>query len=269
MQPTDTQQTIIDRFVAACQADERMLAATLYGSYATNAADAYSDLDLALITSDESYGGFIEAREAFVRWLGEPLLLEDFGHPNILLVIFSDGTEVELAFGRESDFNHMFSGAYRALLDKKRILADAVFAEPKPQQVEQIETLRRLIYWFWHDLSHFIAAMGRGQLWWAYGQLDELRLMCVNLAHMRHNFFSGWSGYDKLEQALAVEGLSSLQATFPPMEESAMLKAALVMLEFYREVAPSLAQTHAIPYPVDLERIMAKRLNTLCDACLS
>src|SRR2546427_11631970 len=173
-------QVVIIRFIAVCQADERIVAATLYGSYARGAADAYSCLDLGLLTIDEAYEDFCAGREAFIRLLGEPLFLEDFDLPNMVFFIFPDGTEVELSLGRESQFNHNHDGPYRVLLDKKNILAGAVFPRHQPTQTEQGETLRRLVYWFWHDLSHFIAALGRGQLWWAYGQLEELRRYCVN-----------------------------------------------------------------------------------------
>src|SRR5262249_5596381 len=44
MQPHNY-QAVMNRFVAACQADERVVAATLYGSYARDEADAYSNLD--------------------------------------------------------------------------------------------------------------------------------------------------------------------------------------------------------------------------------
>jgi hypothetical protein len=33
--------------------------------------------------------------------------------------------------------------------------------------------------------------MQRGQLWWAQGQLEELRGACVNLAILQHNFDAG------------------------------------------------------------------------------
>jgi hypothetical protein len=93
------------------------------------------------------------------------------------------------------------------------ILAGAIFPRYQPAQAEQIETLRRLVYWFWHDLSHFLAAIGRGQLWWAYGQLEELRRYCVNLVRLRHDFSAAANGYEKVEQAIPGEHLSSLQAT--------------------------------------------------------
>jgi predicted nucleotidyltransferase len=269
MQPPHHLQVVIDRFVAACQADERVVAAFLGGSYARGTADAYSDLDLGLITTDEAYEDFFAGREAFIRLLGEPVFLEDFDLPNIVFFIFPDGTEAELALGRESQFDHIHGGPYRVLLDKKRLLAGAVFRWSEPAQAEQLETLRRLVYWFWHDLSHFTTAVGRRQLWWAYGQLEQLRLHCVNLARLRQNFSAAADGYEKLEQAIPVEQLSSLQSTCCPLEQGAMLQAALVLVRFYQELAPRLALTHGIAYPADLERVMYGRLERLCHARLS
>jgi len=262
-------QDVLNRFVAACQTDERIIAATLYGSHARGVADAYSDLDLGLITTDEAYEDFVAGREAFIRLLGEPLFLEDFDLPHMVFCIFSGGIEVELSFGRESQFNHNHDGLYEVLLDKKDILTGAVFSRRRPTQAEQRETLRRLIYWFWHDLSHFIAALGRGQLWWAHGQLEELRRYCVNLERLRHNFAAEADGYDKVEQAISIEQLSPLQATCCPLEPRAMLQAALVLVRFYREAAPSLARTHNISYPSTLDRVMSERLEKLCGARLS
>lgn len=266
--PPHNHQVVMNRFVAACQADARVVAAILFGSYARGAADAYSDLDLGLITTDEAYEDFVAGREAFIRLLGEPLLLEDFDLPDLVFCMFPDGIEVELALGRESQFTHHHGGPYRVLLDKKNRLAGAVFPWYQPAQAEQIETLRRLVYWFWHDLSHFIAAMGRGQLWWAYGQLGELRRYCVNLARLRHDFSGAADGYDKVEHAIPGEHLSSLQATCCPLEPGAMLQAALIIVRFYQELAPLLARTHGIAYPAELGQVMSDRLEKLCEARL-
>ena len=165
----------------------------------------------------------------------------------------------------------MNRGSYRVLLDKTGLLAGAVFPGYEPAQAEQIETLRRLIYWFWHDLSHFSTAMGRGQLLWAHGQLEALRLYCINLARLRQNFLDGdvgSEGYFKLEQALAAAQLAPLQVTYCPLERGAMLQAALIIVRFYQELALLLARTHGIPYPAQLDRVMSDRLETLCAAHL-
>jgi predicted nucleotidyltransferase len=272
IQPPQHHQVVINRFVAAGLADERVVAAFLGGSYARGTIDVYSDLDFGLIVTDEAYDYFKASREAFIRRLGEPVFLEDYhgSGADFVFFIFSDGTECELALGRESHFTHMHSGPYRVLLDKKGILAGAVFSWQEPAQAEQIETVRRLINWFWHDLSHhFITPIARGQLWSAYGALEELRLTCVNLARLRQNFQAAAEAYEKVEQALPVEQVATLQATFCPLERDAMLQAALIIVRFYQELASPLARAHGITYPADLERVIYDRLEQLCHARLN
>jgi hypothetical protein len=87
----------------------------------------------------------------------------------------------------------------------------------------------------------------------------------VNLARLRENFSAAPEGYEKVEQALTGEQLASLEATCCPLERSAMLQAALVIVRFYQELAVPLARTHGITYPADLERVMAGRLEKLLD----
>ena len=55
MQLPDNHQDIVDRFLAACQADERIVAAIVGGSYAEDKADKFSDLDLFFITNPVVY----------------------------------------------------------------------------------------------------------------------------------------------------------------------------------------------------------------------
>ena len=266
LQLPQNHQVIMKRFIAACQADERVVAAFLGGSYASDADDAYSDLDLYLITTNEAYEDFFAGRKAFIRQLGEPVFLEDFhgGDADFVFFTFPDGIEVELGLGREGHFHHIHGGRYKVLLDKKGILAGTVFLGYEPTRAEQIETLRRLVSWFWHDLSHhFITPMARGQIWSAYGALEDLRLTCVNLARLRQNFQAEAEGYEKVEQAIPVEQLAPLQATFCLMERGAMLQAAIVIVRFYQELAPPLARAHGVPYPIELERVMYDRLEQL------
>jgi predicted nucleotidyltransferase len=263
---SEKHQNFLSRFVAACQADDRVVAAFLCGSYAKGTADAYSDLDLGLITTDAAYEAFFADRAAFLQQLGEPVFLESFNIQNIVFFIFTDDTEGELWFGSASRLGHMYSGPYQVLLDKQRVLAGAVFPVGEPTQDQQLETLRRQVVWFWHDLSHFITAMARGQLWWAHGQLEALRLYCINLARLRQNFLDdqvGSEGYFKLEYALPVAQLAPLQSTYCPLERAAMLQAALVIVRFYQELAQSLTRAHRIVYPAALERVMNDRLQKL------
>jgi hypothetical protein len=206
----------------------------------------------------------VSDREAIIDRLGEPLFLEDFGHEGIVFFILADGTEAELFFRRTSQLHEIQNvGPYRTLLDKKGVLAGAEFPVGEPDRAEQIEALRRSVNWFWHDLSHLIAALGRGQLWWAYGQLEALRGYCVNLIRIEQNVEAQEEAYEKLDQAISTTPLSALQTTFCPMERRAMLRAAVEIVNLFRERAPVVASAYGLTYPAELERVMGERLDKL------
>jgi predicted nucleotidyltransferase len=261
--PSGNHAAVITRFVDACTADGRIVAAFLGGSIARGEADAYSDLDLGLLVADDAYNDVLAERADFIRKLGDPLFLEDFGHEGIAFFILPDGTEGELFFGRESELGEFLEGPHRALVDRKGLLAGAGFVRPKPDPAVQAEELRRVLYWFWHELSHFIAALGRGHLWWAAGQLEALRGHCVNLARIEQHVEIQEEPYEKLDQAISTNELAALRSTFPPMERGPMLRAVLDILAFYRELAPRAAREHGLTYPAELERLMSSRLDAL------
>jgi hypothetical protein len=257
---------VLARFVEVCSSDRRIVAAFLEGSIATGKADAYSDIDLCLIAEEDAYDAVLAERAAIIRKLGDPLFVESFGNEAITFFILPDGTEGELSFGRESGLDEVIHGPYRTLLDRKGILGGADVASPEPDGTKQAEELRRILYWFWHDLSHFIAALGRGHLWWAAGQLEALRRYCVNLARIEGGGDAQDEPYEKLDQAISTTELGALRSTFPPMEHGPMLHAGLDILVFYRERAPRLAREHGLTYPAELERLMSGRLQELARA---
>lgn len=266
MQLRTNHQIIMDRFMEACQTDPRVSAALHVGSYVKGLADAHSDLDLYLITTDDAYDNFSSERSAFIRKLGEPLFIEDFDLSDIVFLIFPDGSEVEISFRRENQLSQILSEPYKVLLDKKDIMSSVSPREREFNQQEQTEKLRRLIYWFWHDLSHFTTAVARGQLWWAHGQLGALRLYCINLTRLRNDFSDqevGEEGYFKIENAIPVEQLFPLRDTYCPMEETAMLESAEIIVRFFQNIATGLARTHGIVYPERLDKVMLERLEKL------
>jgi hypothetical protein len=173
--------------------------------------------------------------------------------------------EGELALGRASGFDHIHGGPFEILVDKEGILEGRVFPLHEPSQVEQRRTLWWLIYWFWRDLSEFNRAMVRGRLWTAHGLLEGMRLKCVNVARLKHEFFSvGMVGYEGLEQAADAQDLESLRATLCPLEREAMLEAAGRLVGFYLRTAPPLAIQQGIAYPADLEAVVIDKLQRWC-----
>ena len=98
-------------------------------------------------------------------------------------------------------------GAFEPLLDERGILAGAEFPFSPPDADAQREHLRQIVNWFWHELSHFIAALGRGDLWWACGQLEAMRSLCVNLMRIQHGAEAQDEPYEKLAKAIPVSEL--------------------------------------------------------------
>jgi predicted nucleotidyltransferase len=264
---SEVHRATINSFVRACQSDVRVVAAFLGGSHVAGTDDEYSDLDLYLIVRDEDYDAFFTERRAFLSRLGEPVFLGDFSGFgfDMVVFIFSGGVEGELALGRASRFDHIHSGPFEVLVDKEGILEGEVFPSHKPTEEEQTSMLRWLLYWFWRDLSELSRAMARGRLWTAHGLLEDLRLKCVNLARLKHDFSSAWVvGYEKLEQAADTRDLEALRAAFCPLEREAMLEAVRTLVGFYLRAALPLAAQQGIAYPVDLEAMVTEKLARRC-----
>ena len=264
----ENHQEIIGRFVEVCQADDRIVAAFIGGSYAIGNTDEFSDLDLFFVTTDSDYEDFVSEREHFIHQLGDPLFYDGFGLQHGYCIIFSNSAECDIWFGCESNFLGIYNGTFQPLLDKKGILNSVIFPARVAQQENQLELLGQQLDWFWHELSHFIKAIGRGQLWFAYGQIETMRQICVILARLQNNFLDAYVSaepYFKIEQFLPVEKISALRDTFCSLEPAALLQAADDICCFYRAIAPDLAEKYGLKYQADLDRMLINQLKSLME----
>ncbi len=73
--PSDL-QPFLDRFVTACEQDDRVVAAFLGGSRGRGESDAYSDVDLCVIAKDDAYEALMGDRAGFVGRLGNALVTD-------------------------------------------------------------------------------------------------------------------------------------------------------------------------------------------------
>src|SRR4051794_30501451 len=217
------QQVVLQRFVTACENDSRIAAAFLGGSLASGKADEYSDLDIYVVTTAEDYAGFFAERYAFLHSLAEPVYLEDFNAFGFDMIwfTFADGVEGELSLAPETGFTHIHGGPYKPLVDKKGLLAGKIFPLYEPTGEQQIQTLHEQMYGFWEALSHFITAMHREQLWTAYGSLDEMRMKCLKLLRLQHDFATEHTAYSKVEQYVPEDELAALKASCCLLEPDA------------------------------------------------
>jgi predicted nucleotidyltransferase len=253
----DVYTRLLERFVAACRDDDRIVAAFLVGSRASGSADSHSDIDLQVVTTDDAYDDFLATRDAFARLLGEPLLNESFDLPDMRFLIYADGAEVELmvqALGRLR-----IGGPYRLLLDRTGT-AEMIAAREIPPPAVDTDDLARRLPAFWHDVGHFATALERGQLVWAAGQLDDLRRLCLDLAMILHEPPIEAEGYWKADAVLDSELLDEVRATIVPPSADEMRAAGHRILDLYRRLGREAASRHGLAYPEQLDRVVSARL---------
>lgn len=264
----DPYLAFLERFTIACAGDDDVLAAFLGGSRATAEADRHSDIDLYLITSDGGYESFLNRSTEFMQGLGELLFLEhidEFGF-DMLIFLYEDGIEGELALASARKFDHIHGGPFRTLVDKNGVLEGVAFPLLGPSEEEQRQTLRQLIVWFWRDVSLAATALARGNLWTGYGYLEALRRRCLNLVRLERDFERWPQGYDRIERGVPEDALAPLEeVAFPPLDRPHMLSAIKALIRFYRPRAQELARAHDLSYPARLDRKVSATLEEVMD----
>jgi predicted nucleotidyltransferase len=259
----DPRDRIVDRVVEVSARDPRVVAVFEGGSRARGEADDHSDVDITILADHASLEDLRTGKDAFVRSIGNALFVEDFGIAHMAFAIFDDGSELELHLLRVSDLDSIHAGPHRVLLDPHDVLAGRVFPDAMPDADTRSRQLQEVLMWFWHDLGHFTTAIARDQLWWAAGQLEQLRNSCVNLVRLEQGGEAEEEPYWKLDVEIATGPLESLRSTFVPIERDALVSAGREVLTFFRTHGRAAAQANDVSYPAELDALVGGRLDEL------
>jgi predicted nucleotidyltransferase len=259
----DPRDALVARLIEICSDDARIVAMFEGGSRARGESDEHSDIDVSVIVDDDAYPAFVEAKGSFVGAIGHALFVEDFGIEHMAFAIFDDGTQLEVHVIRAGDLDSVQAGPHRVLLDEGRILDGKAFPMEHPDQDARERELREVLTWFWHDLEHFTTAIGRDQLWWAAGQLEQLRGYCVNLVRLEQEGEANDEPYWKLDVEVATGTLDPLRTTYVPFDREAILGAGRETVAFFRAKGPDVASANGLVYPTELDRVVGGRLDNL------
>jgi hypothetical protein len=222
-------------------------------------ADEHSDVDLCVVASDRAASEVLADRAAIAAHLGNLLFVEDWDrHPEVF-VILDDGTDVELFLTSESKLYEMEVGPIRPVLDRTGLLDELALPIREHAADDLASELRGLLAWFWHDVSHFIKAIGRSQLWWAAGEVEALRAYCVNVTRIEQGIASSNEPYFKVDVEASTEPLDPLRSTFVPLDAEAMVLAATELLTFFGAHGRAAAHAYGVSYPSELEQVMRAR----------
>jgi hypothetical protein len=166
-------EALYQRIQTVLQADQRVIAAWLFGSEGRRTSDVFSDLDLWVIVSDDSIEAICTNRQSYAAQVGQPvLLLESPGN--------AGAHQVDWYWQRHSDAS--LPRMARPLFDRVGIPHDSrqeqldpVGAPPTLTQLEIAQQATRLSAFFWAMSNITVKSVLRHQAWTAVSQLEGLR----------------------------------------------------------------------------------------------
>jgi predicted nucleotidyltransferase len=118
---TETQENLIARAREVLEADERVIASWLEGSFARGSADAWSDVDMHVAMADDDADSFLAGRKELVQRIAPILALDDAPLPwgaHLVVLLLEGPARLDLYIERES----RLSGAVR--FETPRVLFD-------------------------------------------------------------------------------------------------------------------------------------------------
>jgi hypothetical protein len=253
----DRLEQVVTHFTELCRADARIVAAFVGGSLAIGTADAYSDLDLYLITAEDGYASFFAERGTFVRQMGDPVYLEDFNGFgfDMVLFIFANGSKGELALAKASRFLHIHGGPYCVLVDKAGLLLGVTFPVDQVSPEKQRHNLERTLTSFWRYVYLLAGALGRGRLLTAAQYLEGMRQRLIEVCRMSVDFSDGGS-HPPAEVVLPPDVIAALRRTYPRLNREEMMAAGEDALRLLQRVGKPLAQAQGVTYPEALEQVV-------------
>jgi len=170
-----TRDDLLAHITATLEADPRVVAAWLSGSFGRGVDDAWSDLDLHLAVADEDYAPFLDDRRAFYRRFGEPLLVQREMPSNAMpgstfqLVIYRGPVEVDWTIGPSSQAVRV---PETTLLFARRPIS--LDTPPPLSRDDRREMASDALTFFWAMAPIAIKFAGRGESRRASSQIDLL-----------------------------------------------------------------------------------------------
>ena len=170
-----TRDALLGRITAELEADPRVAAAWLSGSFGRGEDDAWSDFDLHVAVHDEAFPAFLQERDDLYRRIGPPVLVQhDMPSPTqpggrYQLVVYPGPVEVDWIVGPASQA--VRPRETRMLLARGDV--PVVIPPPLPAAERRAKAGDALVF-FWAMAPIAVKYAGRGQSRRASHQIDLL-----------------------------------------------------------------------------------------------
>ncbi len=160
----ERQQSVIERAQELLPRDDRILAVYLIGSYATGAADRFSDVDVHLVVTDDSTEWFKEHWDDVLRELAGPTVLAD-RLPGLIggLGITADWLHVDLIAHPLAAFDRFQYDGVRVLFDRDGTLFPEGDLAPKGGKPGEPYWPAANVNLFFYFLGNLVTVLGRDE----------------------------------------------------------------------------------------------------------
>ncbi|GAB3769097.1 hypothetical protein GCM10028818_04580 [Spirosoma horti] len=232
-------QLVIDKAVQVCQQDPEAIGLAAGGSWISGEIDAYSDLDLVLITTRQLAPDVSHMRDYAARF--GPLLAsfrgDHVGEPRLLIALYeSPLLHVDIKFLTPVEFYERVENPV-VLWERDQLLTTIIqqsTAQYPPVDFQATEDR----FWIW---MHYAALkVGRGEYFEAIDFLAFVRNMVLGpLLHLKNGGLP--RGVRRAEMAFSAVDLGRLRATVATPDREDLLLSLTEAMHLYEELRDALA----------------------------
>lgn len=231
-------QQFASQTVSTLRSDDNITGIAVAGSWITAELDAFSDLDLLIVTA-EPVGGDKERMMAYANRLGNLLNAftgEHVGEPRLLICLYSDPLlHVDLKFVTLEEFGTRIETPV-ILFDKEEQLknrieqSEANFPHPDYQWIEDR---------FWTWIHYGLLKVGRGEYFEALDLLGFLRMVVLGpLLHLSNGNLP--RGVRKVEMRLNPVDLAALKNTLAGHDKKSIMRSIGHAIDLYQRLRQNL-----------------------------
>ena len=248
----EPQRNLIERAKVVAADDDRILAAWLVGSYATGQADAYSDVDLHCLISDESTDWFREHWAETASAMLGPTVLER-SLPGMIggFCLTPDWLHLDLILHPRSELDPHTVTGLTPLYDGS---GDLLPKQPKPRVIfDKPYFPDQTIALFLYYLGNLPVGPGRGELVMMHGGIFTWRDLLIEVM-LAENGVRKRGGKKRLNPLLTDEQRRVLESIpIPGMDMDDILDCLHVVTREILHRGKALARHTATPWPQALE----------------
>lgn len=265
------QTEMIQKLRQLCQADERLIAAMLYGSFTFGEADRFSDIDCLLYFQDEALPDIDQE-----SWLEQIAPLELYYHNEFGngVAIFANLVRAEFHFDPASKMGELASLKGKIsfpslettlLVDKNGQLSQhlqpLLGPPPDPNNAQEVQFIRDSFFnWFLFGLN----VLARGETARSWEILRFLQDYLLKMARLKEQTTAHWISPTKsAERELSARSYSRLVSATAGLDAQKLWEAYRAAWEWGLELLPELLASHDLPPPDVLVKKLERYLLNL------